>query len=286
MLKQRLLTIAVLLPLFVWCVLALPTQYFALCIALMVLIGAWEWAGLIGLGARGERIAYVALVGAALGGAAGLATVPVLRQFVLAGALVWWCVAMVWIRRYNHDPHGFSRSLQKDPTRGFPPRWLFGMLGVVVLVPAWLGLIVLHGNAFAGGQLVLLLMLLVWGADSGAYIAGRLWGRTRLAPEVSPGKSWEGVYGGLAVALLVVLGSGLWFGLDWRTLVTLTLLGFVTVLFSIIGDLFESMIKRLAGVKDSGRLLPGHGGMLDRIDSVTAAAPVFALGLIWQGVVA
>ncbi|MCC6206824.1 MAG: phosphatidate cytidylyltransferase [Gammaproteobacteria bacterium] len=286
MLKQRLLTIAVLLPLFVWCVLALPTKYFALCLALMVLVGAWEWAGLIGLTGRGERLAYLVIVGAVLGGAAWSVSIPWLRQSVLTGAVVWWCVAMVWIRRYNHDPHGFPRSLQPDPARNFPPRGLFGMLGVVVLAPAWLGLVILHGNAFAGGHLVLLLMLLVWGADSGAYAAGRLWGRTKLAPEVSPGKSWEGVYGGLAVAMLMALGSGLWFGLDWRALVTLTLLGIVTVLFSIIGDLFESMIKRLAGVKDSGRLLPGHGGMLDRIDSVTAAAPVFALGLIWQGVVA
>lgn len=286
MLRQRLLTIAVLLPLFVWCVLALPTPYFALIIALMVLLGAWEWAGLVGLSGNGERVAYLVIMGAALGGAAWLASVPLLRHAVLAGAVVWWGVAMVWIRRYSRDPHGFLHSLRADRPRSFPPRWLFGMLGVVVLLPAWLGLVVLHGNAFAGGYLVLLLMLLVWGADSGAYVAGRLWGRTKLAPEVSPGKSWEGVYGGLAVALLLALGGGLWFGLDWRTLVTLALLSFVTVLFSIIGDLFESMVKRLAGVKDSGRLLPGHGGMLDRIDSVTAAAPVFALGLIWQGVVA
>lgn len=286
MLRQRLLTIAVLLPLFVWCVLALPTPYFALLIALMVLLGAWEWAELVGLSGRGERIAYLVIMGAALGGAAWLTSIPLLRDVVLAGAVVWWGIAMTWIRRYSRDPRGFLHALRADRVRGFPPRWLFGMLGVVVLMPAWLGLVIIHGNAFAGGYLVLLLMSLVWGADSGAYVAGRLWGRTKLAPEVSPGKSWEGVYGGLAVALLLALGSGVWFGLDWRTLVTLTLLGFVTVMFSIIGDLFESMVKRLAGVKDSGRLLPGHGGVLDRIDSVTAAAPVFALGLIWQGVVA
>lgn len=286
MLKQRLLTIAVLLPLFVWCVLGMPTPYFALCVALMVLIGAWEWAALIGLAARAQKLAYLALVGAALGAAAWLYTQPLLRQLVLAGAVIWWAVAMIWIRRYSLDPHGFLHTLRRSAPAHFPPHWLFGMLGIVVLVPAWLGLVVIHGNEFAGGYLVLLLMVVVWGADSGAYVAGRLWGHTKLAPEVSPGKSWEGVYGGLVVALLGVLGCGLWFGLDWRTLVTLLLLAFVTVLFSIVGDLFESMVKRLAGVKDSGRLLPGHGGMLDRIDSVTAAAPLFALGLIWQGVVA
>jgi phosphatidate cytidylyltransferase len=285
-LKQRLLTIAVLLPLFVWCVLALPTPYFALCVALMVMIGAWEWAGLVGMNTRGGRVAYLAVMGAALSAAAWLIHLPVLRQFILAGAVVWWVIAMIWIRRYSLDPHGFLRTIRQPGSMHFPPYWLFGMLGVVVLVPAWIGLVVIHGNELAGGYLVLLLMALVWGADSGAYVAGRLWGRTKLAPEVSPGKSWEGVYGGLAVATLAALGCGVWFGLDWRALVTLTLLGFVTVLFSIVGDLFESMIKRLAGVKDSGRLLPGHGGMLDRIDSVTAAAPVFALGLIWQGVVA
>jgi phosphatidate cytidylyltransferase len=285
-LKQRLLTIAVLLPLFVWCVLALSTPYFALCVALMVMIGAWEWAGLVGMSRRRERVGYLALMGAALCGAAWLISMPVLRQSILAGAVVWWVIAMIWIRRYNLDPHGFQRAVRQPGAMHFPPHWLFGMLGIVVLVPAWIGLVVVHGNEFAGGYLVLLLMVLVWGADSGAYVAGRLWGRTKLAPAVSPGKSWEGVYGGLVVATLAALGGGLWFGLDWRTLVTLTLLGCVTVLFSIVGDLFESMVKRLAGVKDSGRLLPGHGGMLDRIDSVTAAAPVFALGLIWQGVVA
>lgn len=286
MLRQRLLTIAVLLPLFVWCVLAMPTAYFALCVALMVLIGAWEWAGLIGLTARAQRVAYLAVMAVALGAAAGLLAQPLLRQFVLAGAVLWWAIALIWLRRYSLDPQRFSRSHRPGGPLHFPPHWLFGMLGIVVLVPAWLGLVVIHGNDIAGGYLVLLLMVVVWGADSGAYIAGRLWGRTRLAPAVSPGKSWEGVYGGLAAALLGVLGGGLWFGLGWRSLVTLMLLGFVTVLFSVVGDLFESMIKRLAGVKDSGRLLPGHGGMLDRIDSVTAAAPVFALGLIWQGVVA
>jgi len=263
-LRQRLLTIAVLLPLFVWCVLAMPTAYFALCVALMVLIGAWEWAGLIGLTARAQRVAYLAVMAVALGAAAGLLAQPLLRQFVLAGAVLWWAIALIWLRRYSLDPQRFSRSHRPGGPLHFPPHWLFGMLGIVVLVPAWLGLVVIHGND----------------------IAGRLWGRTRLAPAVSPGKSWEGVYGGLAAALLGVLGGGLWFGLGWRSLVTLMLLGFVTVLFSVVGDLFESMIKRLAGVKDSGRLLPGHGGMLDRIDSVTAAAPVFALGLIWQGVVA
>lgn len=286
MLKQRLLTIAVLLPLFVWCVLAMPTAYFALCVALMVLIGAWEWAGLIGMTARAQRVAYLAVVAAALGAAAGLLALPLLRQLVLAGAVFWWAIALIWLRRYSLDPQGFSRSLRHGGPQHFPPYWLFGMLGIVVLVPAWLGLVIIHGNDFAGGYLVLLLMVVVWGADSGAYIAGHLWGRTKLAPAVSPGKSWEGVYGGLAAALLGVLGGGLWFGVDWRTMVTLMLLGFITVLFSVVGDLFESMVKRLAGVKDSGRLLPGHGGMLDRIDSVTAAAPVFALGLIWQGVVA
>lgn len=286
MLKQRLLTIAVLLPLFVWCVLAMPTRYFALCIALMVLIGAWEWARLVGMTARAQRVAYLAVMGAALVAAAGLLALPLLRQFVLAGAVLWWAIAMISIRRYSLDPSGFLNALRQSGPLHFPPYWLFGMLGIVVLVPAWLGLVIIHGNEFAGGYLVLLLMVVVWGADSGAYVAGRLWGRTKLAPVVSPGKSWEGVYGGLAAAILGVLGSGLWFGLDWRTLVTLMLLGFVTVLFSVVGDLFESMVKRLAGVKDSGRLLPGHGGMLDRIDSVTAAAPVFALGLIWQGVVA
>lgn len=277
MLKQRLLTIAILLPLFVWGILALSTQYFAIAIAFIVLLGAWEWARLMGLRTDVMRIGWIALVLGAMLLTAWLSTLPGMRHTIMTGAVLWWFVALLWIRRFGHNPATASVR--------FPHQPLLGMLGIIVLVPPWLALVILHGSALPGAAFVLLLMLLVWGADSGAYIAGRLWGSRLLAPRVSPGKTWEGVCGALAVTAAIAVGAGLWFGLGWMDHVSLVLLALVTVLFSIVGDLFESMVKRLAGVKDSGHLLPGHGGVLDRIDSMTAAAPVFVLGLLWQGVI-
>jgi phosphatidate cytidylyltransferase len=284
-LKQRLLTIAILLPLFVWCILVLPTQYFALLTAFIVLIGAWEWGRLMGLRPDALRIGWMALVLGIMVLSVWLITLPGIRHVVMAAAVIWWFVALTWIRRFGRDPDAFGSLMAGVPDARFPPHVLLGMLGIITLVPAWLALVILHGSALSGEIFVLLLMLLVWGADSGAYASGRLWGSRLLAPRVSPGKTWEGVYGALAVAIVVSVGAGLWLGFSWISVVTLALLGLVTVLFSIVGDLFESMIKRLAGVKDSGHLLPGHGGVLDRIDSITAAAPVFVLGLLWQGVV-
>jgi phosphatidate cytidylyltransferase len=216
-------------------------------------------------------------------GGAWLVMIPAMRQLILSTAVAWWFASLLIIRQYEFDPRQV-RWLVGSAVQ-FHPSWLLGMLGVIVLVPPWLSLLVLHGSATPGSALVLMLMALVWTADSGAYAAGRLWGRTKVAPKVSPGKTWEGVYGGMAAAALTAVIAGQWIGFGWRTQVSLVLLGIVTVLFSIIGDLFESLIKRMAGVKDSGRLLPGHGGVLDRIDSVTAAAPVFALGLLWQGMI-
>lgn len=285
MLKQRLLTIAILLPLFVWVVLWLPTQYFALITAFVVLLAAWEWAGLMGLRSTTHRLAWLALVLVAMLVGAWLITLPGLRHVIMTAAVFWWFFGLLLIRRFGLDPDGFHWFAGRGGPGRFHPNLLFGMLGIIILVPAWLALVITHGSALSGEIFVLLLLLLVWGADSGAYVAGRSFGRRKLAPNVSPGKSWEGVYGALLVAVVVAVGAGLWLGFGWHNLVTLVLLSLITVLFSIIGDLFESMIKRLSGVKDSGRLLPGHGGILDRIDSLTAAAPVFVTGLLWQGVV-
>jgi phosphatidate cytidylyltransferase len=123
-------------------------------------------------------------------------------------------------------------------------------------------------------------MVLVWGADIGAYFSGKAFGKKKLAPRVSPGKSWEGLYGGLAASLAITLVVGLQQG--WSTLsVLLALAGAaLVVLISVVGDLTESMFKRQSGIKDSSNLLPGHGGVLDRIDSLTAAIPLFAT-LLW-----
>ncbi len=179
--------------------------------------------------------------------------------------------------------HGGGRS--PSALAGAAGGWVRGWL---ILVPAWVALLWLH--ATFGPRGIGALLAIVWGADIGAYFAGRRWGRHRLAPAISPGKTWEGAGGGLALAIGTALGLGLlgwwpavgtgtgttgagsgWIGFEWLPVVG------VTVAISIVGDLTESAEKRRAGVKDSGRILPGHGGILDRIDSLTAAAPVFAL---------
>ena len=123
-------------------------------------------------------------------------------------------------------------------------------------------------------------MLLIWGADSGAYFAGRAFGKRKLAPKVSPGKSWEGVIGGLLTALVAAVIATQWLGAVGGLAGFLALVA-VTVFISVLGDLSESLFKRVMALKDSGGILPGHGGVLDRIDSLTAAAPIFALGLLW-----
>jgi phosphatidate cytidylyltransferase len=134
-----------------------------------------------------------------------------------------------------------------------------------------------------GQYWVLFTLLLVWGADIGAYFAGHRFGHTRLAPAVSPGKTWEGVIGGFALSAIVAVAGSAWFALPLYAFVPLCL---AAVGFSIVGDLTESLLKRFAGVKDSGTLFPGHGGVMDRIDSVTGAAPVLFFGLTILGVVA
>src|SRR5690606_473075 len=155
--------------------------------------------------------------------------------------------------------------------------------GYAALLPAWAALTHLHGVVALGPQLAMTVLALVWAADTGAYFTGRSLGRTKLAPAVSPGKTWEGVAGGVVTAGIVSAVAAVWTGLPLGTLVTV---GAVTALVSVLGDLTVSIGKRNVGLKDSGRLLPGHGGMLDRIASLPAAAPIFVLGLLAAGIVA
>jgi phosphatidate cytidylyltransferase len=147
-----------------------------------------------------------------------------------------------------------------------------------VLVPAWYAVSALRGGE-NGLTLLLMLLVLVWGADIGAYVAGKTWGRRKLLPAVSPGKTLEGAAGGLVACVLTGFGFAVWLELSLLASVTLMLLSLLTGMVSVLGDLLESMLKRERGIKDSGQLLPGHGGVLDRIDSLTAAAPVFFAGL-------
>lgn len=265
MLRQRFITAAVFITLLVGGILFLPTFYFAVMIFPLLVIGAWEWAALIGWGGtRGARSAYVLVVVAAVW---ALGQLPI--EIILAIGCVWWLIALLAVWRY---PRGGAWWVRKETG---------ALAGILVLAPTWLALVTLHGHDHL---LVLFILVLTWLADIAAYFAGRRWGaRTgRLAPRVSPGKTWAGVAGAALVIGLYAGVGGAWLFGAAATLL-FVLLCWATLAFSILGDLLESLFKRQAGVKDSGTLLPGHGGLLDRIDSLTAAAPVFMLGLMLLG---
>ena len=268
MLKQRIATAAVLVPLVVAAVMLLPHAAFAALCGLLVLIGALEWAGLSGLPTRLTRNAYLAIVAALLSilwVLLGLFTGVVAA--VLMIALLWWLVALALVVRYEQrGTLTIKRGLKLTA-------------GLLVLIPTWIGLVALRADPQFGPPMVIFLLILIWSADSAAYFAGMRWGKNRLAPAVSPGKSWEGVGGALVAVICVAVGWSLY--RDFAALQTVLFVGvaMVITMVSILGDLTESLFKRLAGAKDSGTIFPGHGGVLDRIDSLTAAAPLFLLSL-------
>ncbi len=272
MLKLRVLTALILAPLSVWATLALPGTWFAVILAVIFALGAWEWARLAGYAHPVARAAYVALfalLSLALLDAERLRdTLP----FLIVLAVLWWSAALFFLLAY---PRG-SQLWAARPARL--------AVGLLCLVPGWAALVGLHAQGPEGPYYVLFLLLLIWGADVGAYFAGRHYGRSKLAPAISPGKTWAGVWGAMLTTVVVTLGGVYVLGLTAHVLLWLLPLTLFTTAISIVGDLTESMFKRLADIKDSGGLLPGHGGILDRIDSLTAAAPLFVLGyLLWRG---
>lgn len=277
MLKQRVMTSLVLAPIMVGGIFFLPLPYFSLFVCLIVLLGAWEWANLSGFSSTLPRLAYTAVVSVLVYGAHLLLQYqPEWQHTILLLGVVWWCIATVLVKCYPELQH-FWQS-----------KWTRGGIGLLVLVPMWVGLVVLKSFE-QSSSIIIYLMLIVWGADIGAYAAGRAWGTTKLAPSVSPGKSWAGVYGGMATTAVLACITGCWvhfnytpLGLEqWFLLFGVTAITFV---ISVIGDLAESMFKRYRGIKDSSNLLPGHGGVMDRIDSLSAAVPVFALALLTVGI--
>lgn len=270
-LRRRVLTAIVLVPIVVGATLMLPTRQFSLVVGLIALLGAWEWAALCGWRSAGSRLAYCVAFAALLAVVERVAAAALGPVVVLGAGLVWWLVALVWVVRLQQ---GAAVDALESPALR-----LAG--GALTLAPAWAGLVHLHGVGGSGPSLVLFLMVLVWSADVAAYFGGRRFGRRRLAARVSPGKSVEGVLAAVLAGGLLALAAGGVVGA--RSTAALAALSVATVLVSVLGDLTESVFKRHAGVKDSGTLLPGHGGVLDRIDSLTAAAPVFALGHLWQG---
>lgn len=263
-LAQRVVTAAIVLSVLLPAFLFLPKEFGLSLVALFVLGAAWEWSAFVGVPAMAGRLAYVALIGALM----VLAMILVPREVAVAqvalASMLWWAVALVCIMRF---------PLAIRPAGTF-------CCGILVLLPAWVSLAALLAAPAHGRTLLLLSLAVVWAADVGAFFVGRRLGRVKLAPRVSPGKTWEGVIGGVSSGALTAVAGAAFLG---QALAPAVWLGFSVAAISVVGDLTVSMFKRNAGLKDSGNLFPGHGGVLDRVDSVTAAAPLFVLMAGWLG---
>lgn len=272
MLKQRILTAAVLIPLLIAALFYLPLSWVIALFAVFIAAAAWEWGGLSGLQYAPAKITYVICLLSF--GLLSLNAVPHRQDLVLSlfsAAALWWLWALVELMTRKEMNRGMFSSVSGRLVAGF-----------LVLVPLWVASVYLLAVDVNRPRVLLYLFVLVWVADTAAYLVGSLMGKTRLAPHISPGKTIEGVVGGvLGVVLLAWLcGTMLW-EFEGTRLALWTGLSVITALMSVTGDLTESKLKRIAGVKDSGKLLPGHGGVLDRIDALTAAVPLFALGAIF-----
>ena len=260
MLRQRIITAAWLAPLALVGLFGLEGAGFGLFTAAVVLLAGWEWANLAGIASPARRLWPVAglavLIALCWASGAAEASWP-----LWLGALGW-LVNLYWVTAYPDRLAQWQSSGMRLA------------MGLWVLLPAWVGFNVLRES---GAVWLLFVLLLVWGADIGAYFVGKAFGRRKLAPAVSPGKTREGVAGGLAVTAALAIVFAVWQGLGLASGLALLAATLVVTLASVLGDLLESMLKRHRGIKDSSRLLPGHGGVLDRIDSLTAAVPLFAL---------
>lgn len=239
-------------------VLWLPAWWSAVALSLILLGAAGEWSAFVD-----RRVAARVLFLAVLAGLCAMwwqaSASPRGLRAVLLAAFAFWTVATLWLI-----------------ASGRTSRPLIALSGLLALSLAWVALVRMRVDWAQGQHAVLYALLIVWLADSGAYFAGRQWGTAKLAPAVSPGKTWAGLWGGLVACALLALAVAAWRDLPWLQLLAVTL---VTGVFSVVGDLTESFAKRYAGVKDSGSLIPGHGGVLDRFDSLLAAAPVLMLGV-------
>ena len=266
---QRTITAAVMAPLVIAALLLLSTPYVAAICAALFLCGLWEWSRLVGIEDRVGRAAYLT-ANIALMAALAWGGLRLFGMITLIGVL-WWLLASLWLWRPE-----FGRD------SGAGSRWLKLLAGTVSIIPAWCGLVLLHAGGPNGPRWALLALGIVWAADSAAYFIGVRWGRKKLIPHVSPGKTWAGLWGGVGGALAVgLLGAWLLLGMKPAQLPWIALLALITLAASVVGDLFESLMKRHSGMKDSGTLIPGHGGVLDRIDSVLAALPVLWIAKGW-----
>lgn len=273
MTRTRILAALVMAPLAIAAVLLLPTPWLMLVVAILFLAALWEWFALAevedSLARSALLVLNLMLMVALVWGTGGTAATLVLFKLAVVLGVIWWLLAMLWLVHYDFaSDHDTNARVFKLAAATF------------AVVPAWCGLALLHND---GPGWLLLALMIVWGTDTGAYFAGRAFGKRKLAPRISPNKTVAGLVGGAALGVLVAVAGAWILGSGAAQLPLVALVALLTVLFSVVGDLFESLLKRHVGTKDSGNLIPGHGGIMDRADSVLAALPVFALGKIWLG---
>lgn len=281
MLQQRLITILIAVPLLLLALFRLPVRGFMLLVLGICLLAAWEWAPLAGFNTPKQRSQVVILLALLLAGS--LIAVPLttalsqhpLVRLILGGGVIWWLLALRSVLRYPQPSATWMAS------RG----WRL-LIGMSTLIPFFWGLLVLRLSVttvegYEGAWWLLYGLLLVWSVDIGGYIVGRLLGQHALLPRVSPGKTWEGLWGGLLLSLFTAYGLFSYGPLPKASPLLWILSALLVALSAVVGDLTESMFKRTVGVKESGQLIPGHGGILDRIDSLTAAIPIFACLRLW-----
>ncbi|AGH81982.1 phosphatidate cytidylyltransferase [Psychromonas sp. CNPT3] len=274
--KQRIITALILAPLAIAGIFLLPLKFFMLFCTVIYLLASKEWVNFVT--EKSHWVLYflalvlgVSLVfipAESLWQATGVS--PILMNIVIAGG-VWWVVALLKVVTYPR-----SATIWKNS------KALKVFFGVCTLLPFFWAMVILRSvnmyhDFYYGAQLLMFVFLLVWAADTGAYFVGKRFGKHKLAIKVSPGKTIEGFLGGVVCSMLITLLASLYFDISSEKMPVFFIAAFVTCLVSTLGDLSESVFKREAGLKDSGSLLPGHGGILDRIDSLTAAVPVFTL---------
>ena len=266
MLKQRIITGLIVALLALLVLYYLPVEFFSICVALIIMVGAWEWANLASIENNSLRVAYAAATGCLCW---LLSMYSISSLVIISVGILWWISAFFLIRSYPVSGRWFSSKTVSL------------LMGFITLIPAWSAIVLLQsrGDVLA----IILLLFLVWAADVGAYFTGKCLGSHKLAEHVSPSKTIEGVLGGVVFSVAVAVAVGLFCDFSFAKGLGLLLLTVMVALVSVVGDLLESLLKRERGVKDSSFLLPGHGGVLDRIDSLTAALPVYALALFVFG---